>query len=256
MGVMRVIGVFFALLSAIGVARAGDFPDAPPPAPPAPPVVAAPPVYDWTGFYIGVNAGWEFEHVRYRETLSGLQGYSFVGIGGAAIAAPDSLSSSSTSNGNAAVAGGQAGFNWQAEWAVFGIEGDFDWTGQQATQTVGSVTNTSKSPWFATIRGRFGTAFDRLLVYGTAGAAFLDVSQNIAEAGSGTLFNESKVDFGWTAGAGVESAFTQNWTARVEYLFVDADLSLSGPYADVLTLSHAGTITRNIVRGGMSYKFQ
>lgn len=88
-----------------------------------------------------------------------------------------------------------------------------------------------------------------------AGVAFVDISQNITASGFGTLFNASQVDYGWTAGVGAEDAFTQNWTARVEYLFVDADLSLSGPFGGVGTLSHSGTITRNIVRSGINYKF-
>jgi outer membrane immunogenic protein len=237
---MRKIAVVFALLSAVDVAWAADLPVAP-----LRPVVApVARVYDWTGFYIGVNGGWEFQHISETTTLTLPPGF----IGGG--------SNSSGNSGNAAVAGGQAGFNWQSDWAVIGIEGDFDWSGQSKTQVVAPVTNNSRGPWFATIRGRFGGAFDRWLVYGTAGAAFLDVSQNITATGFGTLFNESRVDVGWTAGAGVESAFTQNWTARAEYLFVDANLSLSGPYAGAGTLSHSGTITRNIIRGGINYKFQ
>ena len=238
---MRKIAVVFALLSAADVACAADLPVAPPP---QPVVVPAARVYDWTGFYIGVNGGWQFKNASETTTLT-----LPAGFGGAA-------TNTSTSSGNGAVAGGQAGFNWQSDWAVLGIEGDFDWADSKGTRVVGTVTNTSQGPWFATIRGRFGAAFDRLLVYGTAGAAFLDVSQNITQTGFGTVFNESQVDFGWTAGAGVEGAFTQNWTARVEYLFVDANLSLSGPFAGGIgTLSHSGTLTRNIIRGGINYKF-
>jgi outer membrane immunogenic protein len=207
-------------------------------------VAAVARVYNWTGFYVGVNGGWEFQHVSETTTLTPPPGVTGGG------------SATSSNSGNAAVAGGQLGFNWQSDWAVFGVEGDLDWSDQNKTQVVAPFTNNSKSPWFATIRGRFGGAFDRLLVYGTAGVAFVDVSQNITATGFGTLFDQSQVDFGWTAGAGVEGAFTDNWTARVEYLFIDADLSLSGPYAVVGTLSHSGTITRNIVRGGINYKFQ
>jgi outer membrane immunogenic protein len=235
---MRKVALTFALSSALDAACAQGLPVAP--------------AYHWTGLYLGLNGGWEFQHVSETTTFTPSGAGGANPLGGFAT----STSSSTTNNGNAAVAGGQAGFNWQSDWAVFGIEGDFDWSGQQATHIVGSITNNSKGPWFATIRGRFGAAFDRLLVYATAGAAFNDVSQNITATGFGTVFNASQVDFGWTAGAGVEGAFAPNWTARVEYLYVNTDLSLSGPYAGLGTLSHSGTIERSIIRGGINYKFQ
>lgn len=238
---MRKIAVVFALLSAADVACAADLPVAPAPAAPA--MVTAAPVYNWTGFYIGVNVGGTFAHDTDTATFSGgpLAG----------------LSATGSSNGNGAVAGGQAGFNWQSDAFVFGVEGDFDWSGLRGSDTSGIISQTTKMPWIATIRGRAGAAFDRVLVYGTAGAAFVDFSQNISAAGFGSLFNASSVNAGWTAGAGVESAFAQNWTARVEYLFVDTNLSLSGNLNLIGgSLSHSGTLDQNIIRGGINYKFQ
>jgi outer membrane immunogenic protein len=211
------------------------------PAPYIPPPVL-PPVYSWTGFYIGLNAGGTFAHESDTATF----------VGGPL----SGLSASGTSNGNGAVAGGQAGFNWQSNALVLGIEGDFDWSGLQGSDTAGIVSQSTKMPWIATIRGRVGAAFDRLLVYGTAGAAFQDFSQSITAAGIGTLFSASQVDYGWTAGAGIESAFAPNWTARVEYLFVDTSMSLSGPVNLIGgTLSHSGTLEQNIIRSGINYKF-
>jgi outer membrane immunogenic protein len=236
---MRKIAVVCALFGAVNVACAADLPVAPAPyiPPPAPPAV-----YNWTGFYIGVNGGGTFANESDTVTFTGGP------LGG--------LSATGSSNGNGAVAGGQAGFNWQSNAVVFGIEGDFDWSGLQGSDTSGIISQSTKMPWIATIRGRVGAAFDRLLVYGTAGAAFQDFSQSITAAGFGALFSASQVDYGWTAGAGVESAFAPNWTTRVEYLFVDTTLSLSGPLNFVGgTLSHSGTLAQNIIRGGVNYKF-
>lgn len=238
---MRVIGVFFALLSAIGVARAADLPAAPPP---MPPVVTAPPVYDWTGFYIGVNGGGTFANLSETVTIVGgpLAGSSATG----------------SSSGNSFLGGGQVGFNWQVDRAVFGIEGDFDGSGLNGKNNPNTgISSTIKWPWTATIRGRVGAAFDRLLVYGTAGAAFTDASANVTAPGFGTLYNASQVDTGWTAGVGLETAFAPNWIARVEYLYVDTQLSLSGALTGSGgNLNYSGPLKQNIVRGGISYKFQ
>jgi|HubBroStandDraft_6_1064221.scaffolds.fasta_scaffold581001_2 outer membrane immunogenic protein len=111
-------------------------------------------------------------------------------------------------------------------------------------------------PWIATIRGRAGFAVDQVLFYGTAGVAFVDVSDEITATGFGTLYNASQVDFGWTVGAGVEAAFAQNWTARVEYLYVDTDLSLSGPLTLVGgNLGFSGTLSDSIIRAGINFKY-
>jgi outer membrane immunogenic protein len=107
---MRGIAVVCALVSAVGVARAADLPMGVPPAPP--PVRAA---YDWSGFYLGLNLGGTFANLTQTATITGgpLAGTS----------AP------SSSSGNAVLGGVQAGYNWQADRFVFGIEGDFDPSG-------------------------------------------------------------------------------------------------------------------------------
>ena len=144
-----------------------------------------------------------------------------------------------------------------AGFVVFGIEGDFDGSGLNAKNNPNTgISSTIKWPWLATVRGRVGAAFDRVLVYGTAGAAFTDASASITVPGAGTLFSASQVDTGWTAGAGVERAFAPNWIARVEYLYVDTKLSLSGAFTGSGgNLNYSGPLKQNIVRGGIDYKF-
>ena len=237
---MRGIAVVCALLCAVDVACAADLPVAPAPYIPPP---APPPVYNWSGFYIGVNGGATFANLS--ETLTIVGGPLAGGSG------------TGTSSGNSVLGGGQVGFNWQVDRAVFGIEGDFDGSALNAKNNPNSgISSTIKWPWMATIRGRVGAAFDRVLIYGTAGAAFTDASASITAPGLGTLFNASQVDSGWTAGAGVENAFAPNWIARAEYLYVDTQLSLSGALVGSGgTLSYSGPLKQNIIRVGINYKF-
>jgi outer membrane immunogenic protein len=130
----------------------------PPYPPPVPPAVYAPPppppqVFNWTGIYVGANAGWGF--ADYSLNASG----PFLA---ATIAEPLS----------GVIGGGQLGGNYQFGAAVIGIEGDFDGSLQSATQTIGAFSATDKINYFGTLRARFGVAFDRVLVYATGGAGY------------------------------------------------------------------------------------
>ena len=102
---------------------------------------------------------------------------------------------------------------------VFGLEGDWDYsainTGTTSSICTFSGNCQTGNNWLATARGRFGYAADRVLFYATAGGAFANVKTNFN--GVDTTHTQS----GWTAGGGVEWAFADNWTAKVEYLFVD-----------------------------------
>ena len=125
----------------------------------------------------------------------------------------------SNANDNGGIVGGTLGFNYQMNAFVFGVEGDFDYSGIN-TGTTGTVctfsgTCQTGNNWLSTLRGRFGFAVDRVLFYGTAGGAFGNVQ---------TTFNgatTTHTQAGWTAGVGVEAAFAENWTAKIEYLYVN-----------------------------------
>jgi opacity protein-like surface antigen len=101
----------------------------------------------------------------------------------------------------------------------------------------------------ATIRGRVGYAWDRLLVYGTAGGAFADV-----QAAAGVLPFMSSTQAGWTAGVGLEYAVTPNWSAKVEYLFVDLG-NVSCGAANCGGTTTTVSLNENVVRGGFNYRF-
>ena len=101
------------------------------------------------------------------------------------------------------------------------------------------------------MRGRVGYAWDRVLVYGTAGGAFANV-----QAAAGFLPFSNSTQVGWTAGAGVEYAFAPNWTAKVEYLFVDLGNASCGPAScGTLTGNTTVTLNENVIRGGVNFKF-
>lgn len=133
--------------------------------------------------------------------------------------------------------GGQLGYNYQAGCFVYGIETDFDVNGMNDANTVNRplaaplvkriIHNvTDDVGYLGTLRGRFGyTAADRLLIYGTGGLAYGNVSSN-----SGVLFtsggdtyvgSSSAMQAGWTLGAGAEYALNKNLSVKLEYLYVD-----------------------------------
>jgi outer membrane immunogenic protein len=245
MGMIRTLAFLCAAIGLSGSAFAADLPPAPAPRAPAiyvPPVV---PVYNWSGIYVGVNGGWGFGNANF--TIPVQSGF------------PSGATGSSTDNGG--VVGGTLGVNWQTGGFVFGAEGDWDYsainTGTTATICQVSGTCQTGNNWLATLRGRFGYAADRVLFYGTAGGAFANVQ---------TVFNgvtTTHDQAGWTAGAGIEWAFADNWTARVEYLYVDlgstnftctTPVCTSTPFAPG-GVTGSASLTENLVRAGVDFKF-
>jgi outer membrane immunogenic protein len=124
----------------------------------------------------------------------------------------------------------------------------------------GILTYQNKLPWFGTFRGRIGfTPADRWLVYATGGLAYGEVSTNetLNVNGANIVFNTSRIRLGWTVGAGVEAALWSNWTAKLEYLYIDfgtVNDALIGitPITPIVTSSR---VTDQIVRVGLNYRF-
>jgi outer membrane immunogenic protein len=221
-------------LAAGGQVLAADLPQPGPPPPRAPATyVPVPvPVFTWTGIYIGVNGGYAFGDSNWSDPILGSTG------------------NFSTSGW---LIGGTLGGNYQWGQFVLGIEGDGDWQNLKGTtnSVAGScgVGCTTQSDWLATVRGRAGYAFDRILIYGTGGAAFGNL-----QAAAGVLPFSSTTQTGWTAGGGVEFAFTPNLTAKVEYLYVDLG-SQACPFASCAGTATSVSLTENVVRAGINYKF-
>ncbi len=201
-----------AALAASGAAMAADM--APAYKAPPPPM----PVFSWTGFYFGGNAGsgWGTKD----ETLE---------VGPFGPVPANSLALAQVGI-NGFLAGGQVGYNWQWGWAVFGIEGDFDWADLHGTAPCLVVVSCSaKVNWVADLTARLGfTAVEnRALIYIKGGAAWdqTDFTDNITLALPGGPFSAtgagSQTRFGWLLGTGIEYAFAPNWSAKVEYDFID-----------------------------------
>jgi outer membrane immunogenic protein len=236
----RIVLAAALALSAVP-AFAADLP-APPPPPQAPAayVPVAAPIYNWGGIYVGINGGYGFGQSAWSPTGG-------VGTGNFDV--------------NGGLVGGTLGFNFQNGPWVFGVEGDIDWS-----DINGSTTNTTvcvgitctfqtQNDWLGTVRGRVGYAFDRVLVYATGGGAFGDIKATFSAAGLSA--STTNTEFGWTAGGGVEVGITQNFTAKVEYLFVDlANGSFACPVgAPCGTASVPVSFDASLVRGGLNYKF-
>jgi len=226
-----------AVLLSCGFAIIASAADLPPPAYPPPPVVytPAPPPFSWNGFYIGGNAGYGWTSASGTVTTT-------TGSG------PFSAS------GSGFLGGAQAGVNWQMGPAVFGMEADFQATSGNGpiTATAGpTITGTAKMPYFGTFRGRLGYAFDRFMLYGTAGGVYGENTMNgtVSTAGS---FSSSSTFLSWTAGGGVEVAFWGCWSAKLEYLYIGSPNRLP-PIPTVTAVSDSSST--NIVRAGLNYHF-
>jgi len=156
-------------------AQAADLPPKRVPAAVAP-VVYAPPVYNWSGFYVGGNLGAGFANSSWSDPITGAH---------------------NTFDKNGFIGGGQAGANWQINTLVLGIEGDFDWTGLKGSghDSLGNTINTN-TQWTSTVTGRVGAAFDRLLVYGKGGVAFAHDNESLNDIFGGTA-STSLTRTGW-----------------------------------------------------------
>ncbi|MBI3703911.1 MAG: porin family protein [Rhizobiales bacterium] len=184
------------------------------------PLYSPVPVYNWTGFYVGINGGGGWGRSDFGPTFP-------TGTFG-------------TSGG---MVGGTLGYNWQMGNVVFGLEGDIDWSNIRGSAACGGTTCSTRNDWLATARGRLGYAFDRIMPYVTGGAAFGNIKTDIAGLGGA---NTSKA--GWTVGGGIEAAIAGPWTAKVEYLYVD--LGRGGSI-----LGSDASFKTNIVRAGLNYRF-
>jgi outer membrane immunogenic protein len=205
------IGKVFAaaMLATVGLtatAQAADY------APYRQPYTVSQPLngYSWAGPYLGGNLGYNWGSVSF------------------APAKPSGVSG-----------GVQAGYNWQSGALVFGLEGDMQANGASDTFAAWKFSN----PWFGTLRGRIGYAFDNVVFYGTGGLAF--GSLRAANFGA----TETHTSAGWTIGAGAEFGVAQNWTAKIEYLYVN----LSDSRFAITSLPNGYQF--GLVRFGLNYHF-
>jgi outer membrane immunogenic protein len=215
------------------------------------------PVFNWTGFYIGGNIGYSWGRSSDTSTLTT--------AGGAVL-----LATSDKTDLNGIVGGGQIGYNWQMGSWLWGLEADIQGTDEKGTRSFlfTPVINvavlpsvpfalTQKIDWFGTVRGRVGIlATPTVLLYATGGLAYGEVNASEAVGVVPVTFSQSATNVGWTVGAGVEGVIGGNWTARLEYLYVDlgtASGSFTLPTTNII--SYSSHVTDNILRVGINYKF-
>ena len=189
----------------------------------APPMYS--PAYNWSGFYLGINGGGGWG----RSSWDSVGGFDVDGW----------------------LVGGTVGYNYQMGQTVLGIEGDIDWSNIKGSSAPAScpLGCETKNTWLGTVRGRLGYSFDRFLPYVTGGVAFCDI-----KASTPGVAGNSATNTGWTAGAGVEYAFTNNLSAKVEYLYVDLGDFNCGISCGASATDNV-SFNANIVRGGLNYKF-
>ncbi len=233
----------------------------------------APVVYNWSGFYIGGNAGYAWGNSdTYTSVVStgGLPAASVTAIN--ALRGPLSLSDSGFTYG------AQAGINIQTGNWVWG--GEVDLSSIRFSDTVlnntnivtaggsraGAFSDAFETNWLITGRGRLGFAANNWLFYGTGGLAFTNYrythSFRDAPAGFGPGFEDAvlnRSNVGWTAGGGIEYGYG-NWSLKAEYLYVDfASKSVSAPVfytpGAAGTFTHTADLTTQIVRLGLNYRF-
>jgi outer membrane immunogenic protein len=177
--------------------------------------VMMPALYDWSGFYIGVNGGWGTENRCFDATTPA---GTFVGSEGC----------HSTSGG---VAGGQAGYRWQMNSWVFGLEAQGDWAnlrGSNVSVLFPADVNRSRMDAFGLFTGQIGYSWNTALLYMKGGAAVVADRNDILSAGVVAATAAGDNRWGGTVGAGFEYSFAPNWSAAVEYdhLFIPNNTSI------------------------------
>jgi opacity protein-like surface antigen len=222
------VGMLACIAAGLGAASAADLP----PAYKAPVYKAPVSLSDWEGVYAGLHGGYGWGSATFDNWDNFF----------------DSNFSSVQAKTHGGLFGGHAGYNWQFGSIVTGVEFDFDTasitgTGADPSQP---ATVTLKTSELASARARLGyTVLPNLLAYGTAGGAWsysnLTTSLN--------NLADTITPFGWVAGAGLEYKFYGNWIARAEYLHYDFGTTTFGDFGFPTTL------TVDVVRGGLSYKF-
>lgn len=211
----------------------------------------APAAYDWSGGYVGVNAGAALNQSTFKSD------YKYTGqddIGDESRDLINDLDFSDEPNEGAFQAGVVAGYNIQMSSLVLGLEGDFNYLGFNGTvkNNASGVMSQLMEPeytsaaekidyqgtWYGTVRARLGYAMDNVLIYGTGGLAYgqLDIKQKL-NAVNGTEFatwssEREAWKMGWTLGAGLEYA-VDRWTLGLEYLYVDLNSYEWGSNGDV-----------------------
>jgi outer membrane immunogenic protein len=222
------------------------------------------PAFDWTGFYVGLNAGYGW----------GDPGSNFRGNPAGSFGAPLDPSSYVTRN-RGFIGGAQAGYNYQTGALVLGVEADIQYADIKGTTTTPSTflpglgdfahySESQKLDWLGTLRGRLGfVPTANVLLYATGGLAYGGVratSLYMFETPPFATYTGATTEtrVGWTAGGGAEWAFDRAWSVKGEYLYYDlGTIGVTGrqPGNVVFSTITSQKVAGQFVRLGLNYRF-
>lgn len=244
-------------------------------------VQAPPPMFNWTGFYIGGNVGGAWNDTRDSVSPTGCF-INPAALCGGSIAFNPLRSDVSDMRGAGFTGGLQGGYNWQIDRWVFGWEGDVNYVGINdsivinralAAPLVGTWAHseTDKSSWLGTLRARVGVAATpSFLLYATGGLAVGEIRSSSTGAfttGDSYFGSNNDTRFGWTVGAGGEWMISPQWSIKAEYLYVDLgknsysqNCAVPGactapPLPAAATYQTELRVHENIARVGFNYHF-
>jgi outer membrane immunogenic protein len=209
----------------------------------APPVVS----YDWNGFYVG---GY------YGDAIGNSKTHTDPPVVAGTEPGANRL------NDKGLTAGVTAGYNWQFDphWLV-GVEGDIGWLDIDRTNIEWNDLPLVglKSSWYGTLRGRAGYVAGPSLIYVTGGAAWVHLTDTFGGGGNpiaSPAVANSSTPTGWTVGGGIETKLSRAWTAKTEYLFIDAGSAnfLSNPYVAAATVPTTVDHSFHVIKTGLNYK--
>jgi outer membrane immunogenic protein len=231
------------------------------------PALATPPapMFNWTGWYGGLNAGavWGDADIDWLAVPGG-GGFSALGAASLNANGPGNIRKTGFTGG------GQFGYSYQIQNFVWGLEGDIGYTDLRGTRTVtnipvfvapNSITESFESGWLATVRGRLGVTTGPWLLYGTGGLAVAQMkfSDNFTDpVGGVSASSTGKTRAGWAVGGGAEWAYSAQWSMKIEYLHADLGHTRDSSAATLIppaAIFHDHKLTEDIVRVGMNYKF-
>ena len=264
----------------------------------APPRVMA--VDNWTGFYVGLNGGysWGRAGTDLTATQTGVGTITRTTLGGTVLdvttvpLATTTATLSDRARMDGGLFGGQIGYNAKFDNWLLGIEADFQGTGQRGGSTfcltaacpVGSTVITSDFHlrWFGTLRGRAGVLVEpNLLLYATGGLAVGEIAADYTASVAGTpgflgTANGKTTRAGFVVGAGGEYRFSERWSLKLEYLYMDlgsvgasltaaqttlpitvtvGDFRFIGVSTTTTNATANTRITDNILRAGLNFRF-
>ena len=218
-------------------ANAADLPARAPAPYTAPPPIAA--IYNWGGFYVGINGGGGTS----REC------YTITNVNNVAV----NPTSEGCHDATGGMAGGQVGYRWQMASWVFGVEAQGDWANLKGSNSsltaIIPYTNQTKIDAIGLFTGQVGYAFSNVLLYVKGGGAVTDNKYSSFFTATGaTIYTASETRWGGAVGAGIEFGFAPGWSVGLEYdhLFMG---SQSVTFTPINAVNRIDTIKQDVDMG-------